>query len=105
MIDIVQNVDTSLPSYIMVLFEHVITKSPIINSQTAANCAELRCQSDGVYGSSPCRKSWGEWMEESCSDQGAKICGIQTRTESDQGLTGDDSGLNNIKIFCCTGYP
>ena len=79
--------------------------SPLIILQTAANCVQLRCQSDGIYGISQCKTSWGDWTEESCSDPGAKICGIRTRTESDQGGWGDDSGLNDIELFCCTGYP
>ena len=47
----------------------------------------------GVFG------SWGSWSE-SCPSNSA-VCGIQTSLEPIQG-GGDDTALNDIKLFCCS---
>ena len=42
--------------------------------------------------------SFGLWSE-SCPVNSA-VCGIQARIEGPQGR-GDDTALNNVKLFCC----
>ena len=42
--------------------------------------------------------NFGQWSE-TCPPNSA-VCGIQARIEDVQG-GGDDTSLNNIKLFCC----
>uniref|UniRef100_A0A8B9NAG8 Vitelline membrane outer layer 1 homolog n=1 Tax=Accipiter nisus TaxID=211598 RepID=A0A8B9NAG8_9AVES len=67
---------------------------------TAANNLDITC-SDGTVleGQGGPAGVWGNWSA-SCPF-GWGICGLQTRVEPPQ-RGGDDTGLNDVKFFCCT---
>ncbi|KAL3881707.1 hypothetical protein ACJMK2_028108 [Sinanodonta woodiana] len=74
---------------------------------TAANYVKFMCrdlksdrhQYELVH--PPGHENWGDYggWSESCPVNSA-ICGIQTRVEGPQ-RGGDDTGLNDVKFFCC----
>ncbi|NXH65425.1 VMO1 protein, partial [Rhabdornis inornatus] len=43
---------------------------------------------------------WGDWGNWSPGcPRACKVCGIRTRVELDESK--DNSGLNNVKLYCC----
>ena len=68
---------------------------------SATNCVLMICN-DGTPLYPGCHTDWGDWYERSCGS-GQKICGIRTRVEA--AGESDYTGLNNIDLYCCSGYP
>ena len=79
------------------------------NDDTSANYIKFHCR-DFMNSTSaetemvkpPGHGAWGAYgsWSDSCPQDSA-VCGIQARIEPPQG-SGDDTGLNDIKLFCCT---
>ncbi|XP_021946835.1 vitelline membrane outer layer protein 1 homolog [Folsomia candida] len=44
---------------------------------------------------------WGEWTNPRICDSHEYICGLQTQVQDGQGITVDDTSLNNIRVQCC----
>ncbi|CAM4663374.1 unnamed protein product [Leuciscus chuanchicus] len=66
---------------------------------TAANSIDFKCSGgDWVYGDGI---HWGDWGKWSPTCEGTGICGIQTLVEPSQGSEGDDTALNDVRMFCC----
>ena len=46
------------------------------------------------------------WSEMACDDVAKqRICGFQMRMEADGGIFQDDTAVNDLRFFCCDGYP
>lgn len=67
---------------------------------TAANGIHMFCE-DGTSLVPLLEGNKGTWGQVKYCRNGQFICGIQCQIEPDQG-TGDDTGLNNVKFFCCS---
>ncbi|XP_044297747.1 vitelline membrane outer layer protein 1-like [Varanus komodoensis] len=46
--------------------------------------------------------NWGTFDKWSKACPDGYVCGLQTKVQEDQG-EGDNTGLNDIKLFCCSG--
>lgn len=46
----------------------------------------------------------GVWVEGACAAASERICGYQIRMDYTGGLN-DDTAVNDLKFFCCDGYP
>ena len=74
---------------------------------TAANYIKFHCRDFNTPGpeyemaKAPGHGRWGHYgtWSESCPQDSA-VCGIQAKIEAPQGGI-DDTGLNDIKLFCC----
>ena len=44
---------------------------------------------------------WGDWSSWTFCPATARVCGLQTKIQADQGEWKDDVALSNIKIKCC----
>ncbi|XP_068034006.1 vitelline membrane outer layer protein 1 homolog [Anomalospiza imberbis] len=67
---------------------------------TAANNMAVLC-SEGIFrrqAGGLDRGDWGAWSHR--CDASCGVCGIRTRV--DAGHPSDGSGLNDVKLFCCT---
>ncbi|KTG06959.1 hypothetical protein cypCar_00020876 [Cyprinus carpio] len=70
-----------------------------IMDDTAANNIRFNCSgnTEMLQGSGMSWGEWGEWSE-TCGGKG--ICGIETMVEQPQGV-GDDTALNDMRMYCC----
>jgi len=46
-------------------------------------------------------ENWGQWTNPRACSPLEYICGLQTQVQDNQGVGGDDTALNNIKVECC----
>ncbi|XP_048022415.1 vitelline membrane outer layer protein 1-like [Megalobrama amblycephala] len=87
------------PSGFLTAFQLRVESSHEFKDNTAANNIRFNCsqgsflQGDGT--------DWGEWGDWSPFCQGKGMCGIRTRVEEPQGYFGDDTALNDARMFCC----
>ncbi|XP_051734802.1 vitelline membrane outer layer protein 1-like [Ctenopharyngodon idella] len=87
------------PSGFLTAFQLRVQPSREFKDNTAANNIRFNCsqgsllQGDGT--------DWGEWGDWSALCQGRGMCGIRTRIEEPQGFFGDDTALNDVRMFCC----
>ncbi|CAM4664127.1 unnamed protein product [Leuciscus chuanchicus] len=65
---------------------------------TAANNIRFTCSGGEVLEGDG--TDWGNWGNWSPNCMGKGICGIKTRVEGSQGR-GDDTALNDVRMFCC----
>uniref|UniRef100_A0A672S7X9 Vitelline membrane outer layer protein 1-like n=1 Tax=Sinocyclocheilus grahami TaxID=75366 RepID=A0A672S7X9_SINGR len=86
------------PSGFLNAFLLLVEKPQGAGDDTAANTIAFTCsggsllQGDGT--------NWGDWGKWSHTCVGKAICGIQSRIEEPQG-EGDDTALNDVRMFCC----
>ncbi|TRY75238.1 hypothetical protein TCAL_15642 [Tigriopus californicus] len=71
------------------------------SDDTGANCLQLWCLSDETWHQSECSE-WGYYSVQSC-DSNEVICGLRTRLDNQ--TPNKQSGINDIHITCCSGYP
>ena len=45
------------------------------------------------------------WEEGACATASERICGFQIRMDPASGFGIDDTNVNDLKFFCCDGYP
>lgn len=73
---------------------------------TAANFIKFKCDpvfkghSKEIYVDSGVGQWGGYGLYSNSCDPYHAVCGIQTRVEAYQG-SGDDTGLNDVRLFCC----
>ncbi|XDV37981.1 hypothetical protein PO909_007484 [Leuciscus waleckii] len=87
------------PSGFLSAFQLKVESPQGKGDDTAANNIRFKCSGgDVLYGGGT---NWGEWGFWSPTCEGTGICGIQTRIEQSQGSEGDDTALNDVRMFCC----
>ncbi|CAM4663455.1 unnamed protein product [Leuciscus chuanchicus] len=86
------------PSGYLTAFQLRVESSQGGGDDTAANNIKFTCSGGAVLGGD--RTDWGDWGEWSPTCEGKGICGIKTRIEGPQGI-GDDTALNDVRMFCC----
>ncbi|KAK7143012.1 hypothetical protein R3I93_014235 [Phoxinus phoxinus] len=86
------------PSGYLTSFQLRVESDQRSGDDTAANNIRFTCTGGAVLeGDST---DWGDWGEKSLTCEGKGICGLQTRVEGRQGR-GDDTALNDVRMFCC----
>ncbi|XP_062977982.1 vitelline membrane outer layer protein 1 homolog [Elgaria multicarinata webbii] len=80
-------------------FQLKVEPYQVVNDNTAANNIKFRC-SNGVL-MEEVGGLFGDYSEWSKPCPNGKICGIQTKQESYQGIMIDDTSLNDVRFFCC----
>ncbi|XP_042316951.1 vitelline membrane outer layer protein 1-like [Sceloporus undulatus] len=70
---------------------------PVVDDSAADN---IRFNCDEGYVLTGQSREWGSFGKWSPSCIVGAICGIQTKVQLEKG-TGDDTGLNDVKFFCC----
>ncbi|XP_043090322.1 vitelline membrane outer layer protein 1-like isoform X2 [Puntigrus tetrazona] len=88
------------PSGFLTAFQLRVEGSQGAGDDTAANNIRFKCSGrsfllgDGTH--------WGDWGDWSNMCEGKGICGIKTRVEEPHGTWGDDTALNDMRMFCCS---
>ena len=67
-------------------------------------CKKLKDNSIESIESVPLFEKYSIFGERAVCDDGKYISGIQTRVERKQGRSGDDTALNDIKLYCTTAH-
>ena len=71
------------------------------SDDVSANCLELMCSVDHLpRNTGTCLENGDTWEPWLRCPEGQGICGLQTTVEAPQG-GGDDTALNNIRLYCC----
>ncbi|XP_067278863.1 vitelline membrane outer layer protein 1-like [Pseudorasbora parva] len=87
------------PSGFLTAFQLRVESAKEIGDNTAANNIRFNCSRGTVLeGEGTDQGEWGEW---SPPGLGRGICGIRTKIEEKQGFTGDDTALNDVRMFRC----
>lgn len=73
-------------------------ETPISGDNTAMNTIRMQCENGATITAT--EGWWGNWGGPVSCPTGFYICGLQTQVQPFQG-NGDDTSLNNVKIFCC----
>ncbi|MCU0294412.1 MAG: RICIN domain-containing protein, partial [Thermoanaerobaculaceae bacterium] len=71
------------------------------SNDSAANSLKLRCQ-DGTEIEPPNGADRGTWKTWGVCPTGQAVCGMEVRSEDNQGEGGDDTALNGVRLQCCT---
>ncbi|MCI5222596.1 MAG: hypothetical protein D3924_07990 [Candidatus Electrothrix sp. AR4] len=67
---------------------------------TAANSMEGIC-TDGATIVPTNGGAWGSWGNAVSCPAGKRVCGAALKIEANQGSDGDDTGVNDVALFCC----
>ncbi|NXD46989.1 VMO1 protein, partial [Copsychus sechellarum] len=87
------------PGQHLVSFRLRVEASQGLWDDPAATDMAVMCSGDSVLeGGGLARGDWGYWSQ-SCA-MACRICGIRSRLEPSN--SGDNSGLNDVKLYCCT---
>ncbi|CAL8122392.1 unnamed protein product [Orchesella dallaii] len=82
-------------------FVHRAVEATTANvDESATNNIRILC-SEGTQFIEGDGERWGEWTTPRICQETQYICGLQTQIEPSQGLTSDDTALNNIRVECC----
>ncbi|XP_050948890.1 vitelline membrane outer layer protein 1-like [Labeo rohita] len=87
------------PSGYLTAFQLKVERSQGNGDDTAANNIHFQCSGGSILTGDG--TDWGDWGSWSQTCQGKGICGIMTRVEEPQGR-GDDTALNDVRMYCCT---
>ncbi|XP_016160910.1 PREDICTED: vitelline membrane outer layer protein 1 homolog [Ficedula albicollis] len=87
------------PGQILVSFRLRVEVSQGLWDDTGATDMAVMCSEGSVLeGGGLASGDWGDWSQ-SCA-MACGICGIRSRVEPNE--SGDNSGLNDVKLYCCT---
>ena len=80
------------------------------NDDAATIAVQLYCEATSTWienGQGDDSVSGLSWQEGACATPEERICGYQLRIDPTAGPTAavDDTQVNDVKFFCCDGYP